>query len=102
VPSSDLLAHHSRCRPSPERYEKRYGTPLLGIFSHFASPFSPLISSGSLSQSDVPAASSPAPPRYKMAIILSVIGQWLNLLPTLERTLVIAPPDAPLPFLALP
>jgi antibiotic biosynthesis monooxygenase (ABM) superfamily enzyme len=37
----------------------------------------------------VPAASSPAPPRYKMAIILSVIGHWLNLLPTLERTLVI-------------
>jgi hypothetical protein len=37
-----------------------------------------------------------------MAIILSVIGQWLNLLPTLERTLVIVPPDAPLPFLALP
>ena len=61
-----------------------------GIFSHFASPFSPLISSGSLSHSDARASCIvtwlgvfPI-----VTIIFSVFGHWLNLLPTLVRTLV--------------
>ena len=36
--SSDLLARHSRCRPSPQRYEKRYETPFREFLSHLEAP----------------------------------------------------------------
>jgi hypothetical protein len=79
------------CRPSPERYEKRYETP-LPRFSRTSPHLSPPpISSGSLSHSDARASCIvtwlgvfPI-----VTIIFSLFGHWLNLLPTLVRTLVL-------------
>src|SRR5215212_175463 len=64
VLSSGLLAHHCSCRPSPQRYEKRYETP-LPQFSRISPHLSPLrpYPADAATASHAPAAWSLPPPR---------------------------------------
>ncbi len=77
--------HHWLRKSRPMLHEKEKVDVLTGLETWFTLPSK---------------AGEPAPPRYKMAavtwlavfpvvtVIFSVFGQWLNMLPTLLRTLV--------------